>query len=130
MNRRGFALVTAIFLLMLFAGAAVVVSRSILLDARRTTELRSEAQFEQLLISGEIIAAQSLKSAEWTTGQREQVAVPDLPQAQVSLSCPLSTESLVRLHVRAQIGERSRAQSLEYARKEGTWTLVRSTLDQ
>jgi type II secretory pathway pseudopilin PulG len=133
-RRGGFAMIVVIVLLGLVAAAMASVTTLVVYDARRTRQVRSEAQLREMLLAG--AAAAQARAATWSQEAGEQswsVALPpELAREGAALTVRLVPQGQdeLRATVTAQLDERSMRQRLALKREGQAWKVAAAALGE
>ena len=128
-DRRGFATLLAILLMMLVGTAMTVIGIMFAADARRTRSSGEEAQMRQLLTAGAVVAMHQLQASETPTTQ-PALALPDeLSSTGAKLNVQLKRDGdHADATVRAQVNRRTMEQVVRFERRDGKWTPTSASL--
>jgi len=129
LDRRGFAMLTAIALVALVSVAMAAAAAVFRLDVRRTASAAEEAELRELLMAGERIARERLASAGGDDPRAGMEAVPLPPSLAADggslrlIVTPGPASGTMQVIVEAAVPGRSMSQALRYERGPNGWGL-------
>jgi len=130
-RERGFAMVTAIFGLVLVSSLMLAMMTTLVADARRTVRLRGDVQIQQLLLAGQEFATGQLMSD--SIADNAELVMP-LPQAisadaKVVVKGERVASQVATVKVSASIGGLTRTHTLKYTKRDAHWTMQSATME-
>ena len=130
-RRRGFAVFTALIVLVLLSAALLSLGSVLVSDYRRTVHAERDAQLRQLLLAGAQLAHQRIiASQDAANATKIAVALPaPLTQDGASLSIEIQpTDAGSTVHVTARLRDQEQRQTLTYTRAASEWTVSSADL--
>jgi hypothetical protein len=131
-DRRGFALIMAISLIILAGAALVTMSAGVVAEVKKTRSDAVEAQLRELLIAGSAAARGAVTAAgPKAPAAPMAVAVPaDLTIEAAALKLtPVQADGKLEITVEARFANRRANQILTYTRQGEVWKLTDARLD-
>lgn len=136
-NRGGFALLMAIIMMTLLGIALAAMSAAFAYQAKRTGNVRRDAQLRQLLLAGADAVAE--RAQQWPADAAEQKWTVELPKAlagdgaslavTVQKTASADAAKLIAV-VRAAIDGMSENQTLTLTRIDGRWRISQALLGE
>lgn len=128
-ERRGFAGILAITLLILVATTLAVVASSFSADARRTRVAIADAQLRQLLAVGALTATEHLRSGT-ISSERQTIDLPlELKDISATLAVSMSVANgTATVLVEAALEADHARQVLRFEQRDGDWSIAAAEL--
>jgi hypothetical protein len=121
-RRRAFAVIFALFLVALVAGALLAVTSLMAADVRRSTRGAVDAQLRELLHAGTVAALQRLREEPRPLEAPFDVPTPPLLSAGVNVAPAESPDGAAPVVVvRARFADREESQRVAFERAGDSW---------
>ncbi len=118
-NRRGFATIMAIMLIILVGAILAMLATFFVAEARRTRSEAADAQLRQLLT-----AAAAMAMSDPNLDQNYLIEIPaQLQQAEASVSATRSND-VASVVIEAKLGKRKASEVLTFKREGERWVLT------
>jgi type II secretory pathway component PulK len=126
-SRRGFAIITALVLMVLIAVCLLILADVFMGDMRATRQIHRRAQMQELLTAGTIdVLAHARRWGRQVSPVRWRMPLPQLPvaDAAVRVRVESSAQDRVRVKVNVLLGRVQRRQTVTLRRKDRRWIVT------